>query len=270
MTTREFDPLFGEPPDEIPLDNAPLTRVLAQVHFTPILRLMSEDYVALFQERIRNTYPIVHRDTHKLVTVFRDGPDVESNRTEVIWRFVNATMPARVSVTSNFLSLETMCYTSRKDFMERFREVVASLKAVVGSAHVTRIGVRYVNHVKLPEFSDMEQMLRPAMLGVLNTDLRSRMQHTLSETIFDVAEGHLLARWGLLPPNGTHDPDVLLPVPKNSWFLDIDVFKQYSEPYEDMDADAVHAAVFSLTKRSYAFFHWATTDRLLEVYGGRV
>lgn len=266
MTDMDFDPLFGEPREEIPLESAPLARVLAQVQFAPILRLRSEDFVAPFQERIRSDYSKVEQQRIRLLQPSGDDADP---RTEVIWRFLQATAEWRVSLTQTFVALETFAYTSRADFMERLKVVVAALKATVGSARVTRIGVRYVDHVKSPQINRMAEMLRPEMLGIASTPLRERIQHTVNEMFCEVAEGRLLAKWGLLPPNGTHDPEVMPPAPTSSWFLDLDVFKQYAEPFEEMDADEVHRTALALATRSYAFFRWVTTDRFLEVYGGQ-
>jgi uncharacterized protein (TIGR04255 family) len=84
-----------------------------------------------------------------------------------------------------------------------------------------------------------------------------------------VAEGHLLSRWGLLPPNGTHDPNAMPPVEGASWFLDIDVFRQFESPHGEMDADMIHTTATALATRSYSFFRWATTDRFLKVYGAQ-
>lgn len=266
MTDRDFDPLFGDPPPEIPLANAPLACVVAQAKFAPILRIRSEDYVAPFQEQIRSQYPTVERE--KIHLFMPIGGDNEAP-TEVIWRFVDTSGQWRVSLTPTFVALESRAYTSRTDFMGRFKSIVAALKITVGSARVTRVGVRYVDHLRQPEIDGMSEMLRSEMLGMASTALRAQMLHTVSEMFCNVAEGSLLARWGLLPPNGTHDPNVMSPTATSSWFLDLDVFKQYREPFEEMDADAIHTTAFALAARSYALFRWAATDRFLEVYGAR-
>jgi len=265
MTHLDFDPLLVEPVEEIPLANAPLARVVAQVQFTPIFKIRSEDYVAPFQELIRAEYPKAQHESHR---ISQFGTDAEV-RTDIIWRFQCAKGDWLVSLAPTFVALETRAYTSRADFMIRFKGVVTALKSAVGSARVTRVGVRYVDHLKSPEVESVTEMLRPEMLGVVNTPLHPRLLHMFSEVFCDVAEGNLLARWGLLPPNGTHDPNVIAPIPATSWFLDLDVFKQYAEPFEELDADAIHSTALALATRVYALFRWATTDRFMEVYGGK-
>ncbi len=54
--------LKAEVPDEVPLPNAPLARVLAQIRFPPILSIRKADSVADFQEALRTEYPNLRRD----------------------------------------------------------------------------------------------------------------------------------------------------------------------------------------------------------------
>jgi uncharacterized protein (TIGR04255 family) len=268
MTVRDHDPLFGDDQPEIPLPNAPLARVMAQVRFAPIFMLRDKDFIAPFQESMRAGYPQIAKERSQLLLPF--GTDQGGSATpEIFWRLYSPKRDWRVSLAQDFVALETQRYTSRADFMEKFSSVVAALLKVVGSASVTRIGVRYVDHVRSPEFDQMAKMVRPEMVGVTGTPLAARMQHNVSETVCEVREGQLLARWGLLPGHGTHDPDVLHPVADPSWFLDLDVSSEFAEPYPDMDAELIHQTAFALATRSYSFFRWAVTDEFLAAYGGK-
>ena len=57
MGVQAADPLIDKAPEEIPLNNAPLVRVLAQVRFSEILSITKDDFVAGFQERLRQKSP---------------------------------------------------------------------------------------------------------------------------------------------------------------------------------------------------------------------
>ena len=266
MAGTDFDPLFGEPRAEVPLTNAPLVRVLAQVQFTPILRIRVGDFIPLFQDMIRSDYPTIGQEQVQSLSLTGSEAQIQA---ETIWRFFSADGTWRITLTTTFIALEAQKYRSRDDFMARLKGVLEAFLKTVGSARMTRVGVRYVDHVRSPEVEAMADMLRPEMLGVTTAALRRNLRHSFNEALWEVAEGQLLARWGLLPPNGTHDPDVMPPSPEISWFLDLDVFKQYGEPFEEMDADRVHQVADELAVRSYAFFRWATTDRFLKAYGGQ-
>jgi uncharacterized protein (TIGR04255 family) len=63
------DPLQGPPPPEIPLKNAPLLRVIAQVRFPTLLAVRSADRVAGFQDAVRDRYPYLEREDVAMLSV---------------------------------------------------------------------------------------------------------------------------------------------------------------------------------------------------------
>lgn len=55
------DPLVGPVPAEVPLPDAPLVRVIAQVRFSEILDVEKREFVAGFQGASRHAYPILRQ-----------------------------------------------------------------------------------------------------------------------------------------------------------------------------------------------------------------
>jgi uncharacterized protein (TIGR04255 family) len=266
MSDEVMDPLFGEAPTEVALERAPLVRVLAQVAFDPIFILRNEDTIAPFQNGIRGTYPKASHETLRLPPQLVGDAE---GRTEVTWRFLSSDSAWRVSVTPTFMTVETVKYVSRADLLARIRDLVTALKSAVGTLHVGRIGLRYVDQVKGPEMERLHELVRPEMLGIARSPLTASIRHSVTETYCDTAEGGIIARWGSVPAHGTHEPNIMLPVPEPSWFLDIDAFAVPSEQSVDMAPEAICEAARALAQRSYSFFRWAVTERFLEVYGRR-
>jgi uncharacterized protein (TIGR04255 family) len=264
MVEEKTDPLFGEAPSEVALSKAPLVRVLAQVTFDPIFILRTEEAIAPFQNSIRVTYPKASHEILRLPPPLAGDPE---GRTEVTWRFHSSDAAWRVSVTPTFLTVETVHYVSRVDLLSRVRNLVTALKDTVGTVHVGRIGMRYVDQVKTPELDLLHELVRPEMRGISGSPLERNIRHAVSETFCDTAEGGIIARWGTLPAQGTHDPNVMVPAADPSWFLDIDAFAARGEPNADMDVEAICQSAQALAKRSYAFFRWVVTERFLQVYG---
>lgn len=262
-----LDPLFGAEREEIPLAAAPLARVVAQVRFPEIVSIGKREFIADFQEAIRKAYPKL--DSAEIQVVIAGGAMQPDVRRDMLWRFYDAASVWRVSLTSNFVSLETTGYESRSDFMGRFRVVLDALAQTIAPTLVNRIGVRYVDHIRQPHTNDMDAMIRPQMLGLVTSNLRENIQHSVSETLCKVAEGQLLVRWGLLPPSGTHDPAVLTPADEVSWFLDLDVFQDHGRESLPYDPARLEAAGVALATRAYSFFRWATTDKFISAYGGK-
>ena len=87
MGVQAVDPLIDKAPEEIPLKDAPLVRVLAQVRFSEILSIMKEDFVAGFQERLRQKYPQLTRQDGQIIMITPQGPEV---RPDASWRLADA------------------------------------------------------------------------------------------------------------------------------------------------------------------------------------
>jgi hypothetical protein len=135
MTTTPPRPLSGPPPAEVPLPRAPLARVIAQVRFAPILTIRNPDSVAVFQEAVRATYPILSEDRiHQIVMASAGTPDI---REGVIWRFTEGEKRQwRASLSVDFIALETSAYVSRQDFLERLGAILVALVGNVRRACV--------------------------------------------------------------------------------------------------------------------------------------
>lgn len=262
-----FDPLTSDLPPEVPLPNAPLVRVIAQVRFPQILSIEKRDFVAPFQEAIRTQYPVLRPEQMQGVVVGPQG--ATPMPPQVIWRFVDVEDNWRVSLAPDFAVIETTAYKSRDDFFERFKVMIQALSEHVGPQIVDRIGVRYIDRISGDPVNDISMLVRPEVLGIVATEVAKHARHTLSESVFLVPESsvQLLARWGLLPKGGTVDPAAIEPSPEISWILDLDMFQSESRPFVP---DAIVADARSYAERIYTFFRWAMTDDFLRLYGGDV
>ena len=179
-----------------------------------------------------------------------------------VWRFVDPTSAWRVSLTPTFLSLETGRYSSGHDFADRFRGLLEDLGTTVSPSHVTRIGIRYVDQVELGDGLTIEELLEPHMSEI--SGALKGVRHMLSELEAETAEGGLIARWGHLPANGSHDPEMMPPKNVPTWFLDVDSFTSYESELLEYKVDEISGITTSLAHRAYDFFRWCVNDRFLE------
>lgn len=267
MEDAQLDPLFGAAPGEIPLPSAPLVGVIAQVAFTEILSIDQKSFIAAFQERVRKEYPLVQSQTAKTMSVDVSGASIAMKEAN-IWRFTDATRTWRLSLTPTFLALETRRYSSRADFIERLGRAVDAAKETLKPTHVVRIGVRYIDQVDLENYS-MADLLKEEMMGVSGTFSVDRLKHSISEVLCSTAEGSLLARWGALPANASHEPEIMRPIPNRSWFLDLDAFADYAASPIEYDGAAIRSTALALATRVYAFFRWAIKDEFLTAFGAK-
>jgi uncharacterized protein (TIGR04255 family) len=99
MTKTPEMPLHGPSPREVPLPNAPLVSVIAQVRFPTLLTVRNPDRVAPFQEAIREQYP--HLDQQNTIMVVSGGaPSAASEPLAVVhWRFADEAADFKWRVT---------------------------------------------------------------------------------------------------------------------------------------------------------------------------
>jgi uncharacterized protein (TIGR04255 family) len=263
MTAIE-DPLVAPLPGEVPLDHAPLVRVIAQVRFPLVVAIEQRDFIAPFQEAIRPKYPVLRQEQTRGVLVSQVG--VAPVPAQTAWRFGDVESHWRVSLAPDFLALETTAYTSRSDFLVRLREVVVALDKHVEPKVVDRLGVRYIDRIVGRPVDDIAKLVRAEIRGITGTPAASHAVHTLSESMFTLDSARILARWGCLPAGATVDPSAIEPTNEPSWILDIDMFSSDPVPFA---VDHVVDNARRFAERIYTFFRWAVTDDFLRLYGGR-
>ena len=258
-----FDPLVAPLPPEVPLKEAPLIRVIAQLRFPEILSVEQRDFVAPFQEAIRSNYPVLRQDQTRGVLFGPEG--IAPVKAQIAWRFSDTTGHWRVSLTSEFLTLETTKYVSRDDFFGRLKYLAHALDKHLKPTQLDRLGVRYIDRIIGNSLDDIAKLVRPEVRGITGTIVSTHAAHALSESLFELQDARVLARWGVLPAGGTVDPAAIEPAPEKSWLLDIDMFSASPMPF---DVERVVAEAKRYAERVYTIFRWAVTKEFLVRYGG--
>ena len=256
--------MVADLPAEVPLPRAPLARVVAQLRFLMIASIENPAFIAPFQEAIRSEYRVMRQEHVQTVALGPGG--FRSAESQTAWRFHDDDEQWRVSLTREFLAIDTTAYKSRADFLARLRRLVGALETSIHPAHVDRLGIRYIARVRAPELGSIAKLVREEVRGIVSTAAAKHMQHCLTESRFAAEDAELIARWGHLPTNVTIDPMALEPVAEPSWILDLDMFS--NKPI-DLQADSVVREAERFAKRIYTFFRWAVTDDFLVSYGGK-
>jgi uncharacterized protein (TIGR04255 family) len=273
MMALQVRPLSGPPPADVPLPRSPLARVIAQVRFAPILAIRSPDKVAVFQEIIRATYPILNQDRIQHIVITPGGtPNLQEG---LIWRFSDqAKQPRwRISLGVDFIALETSAYVSRRDFINRLQSVISGLEVAFKPGDVQRFGMRYINRMVDEAVARVADLIRPKILGIawLNdeppSNLGESVTHLLTEAQLLAEEGQIQARWGSIPKGSTYDPDALEALSEPSWVLDLDMFTQSQQAFV---SDELIATATSFAERIYMVFREMVTDDFLRFYGGEL
>lgn len=252
---------FGEEAlEEVRLEPAPLTRVLAQLRFPPVVSIAQDAYIAPFQERLRERYPVLQPET--AVEALLSPQGVIQQSTSKAWRFQDIDDTWTVVLGTGFVTLETTHYESRDDFITRLTEVFAALDVLAAPRPVVvyeRLGVRYVNVLRGEDATTkLETYIRPEMYGPLAIEMAPGMRFLASvgQAHFQLDGPQMQSRWAKLPPNAAFLPDVP-PLAEASWVLDIDVFFEGRSPFDPEQAASAarHAAT-----HAYRFFRWVMRE----------
>ena len=265
--TREL-PLHGPAPAEIPLPNAPLVGVIAQVRFPTLLTVPVPERIIGFQEAIRDRYPYLDRQDVPTLVMMSGGSLKPMGEPVVHWRFAdNATnYKWRVTLSTEFIALESRAYESRKDFLGRLETIVQILEDTLAPTHMTRLGMRYVDQIKGAPVSQIETLLEKEVLGVA-CSIGADATQLLTQLSVAAEPGELVARWGKLPANMTIDPNAVPPIAEESWLIDLDVSRSAAMPFE---TKAIVETAGLAAERVYAVFRWMVTKEFLKTYGGKV
>lgn len=259
------DPIAAPSPVEIPLGNAPLVRVIAQLRFPLVIGIEQRDFIAPFQEAISSKYPVLRQEQTQGVVVSPTG--VAQVPAQTAWRFADVEGQWRASLTQGFVALETTAYPGRADFLARLSEIVTALDKYIEPKLVDRLGLRYIDRISGEAVKDVAQLVRSELLGIAGTLDSAHVVHAISESLIAFDGAHLLARWGHLPGGTTIDPAAMEPIEVPSWILDIDMFSGESRPFS---VDRVMNDAKRFAERIYTFFRWAVTEDFLRRYGGKL
>ncbi len=258
------DPLVAPAPAEIPLENAPLVRVIAQVRFPLVPSVGQRDFIVPFHNAIQTDYPVLREEKTQRIMI---STGVQQVTSEPIWRFADVEGQWRVSLTLDFAALETTSYKSRSDFLARFRTVVEAVATFVEPKLVDRLGLRYIDRITGRDVEGIAQLVRAEVRGIAGTPAAIHVSHSLSESMFEHDGTRLLARWGYLPKGATVDPAAIEPIDQPSWILDLDMFSARPRPFAPSQ---VLEDTTRYAERIYTFFRWAVTPQFLIRYGGKI
>ena len=261
-----YNPLTAQPPEEVPLKDAPLIRVIAQVRFPPILSIEKKDFVGSFQEEIRYEYPILQHEQTQTVVFGPQG--VVQPAFQLTWRFIDTAGSWRVSLAPNFMALETTAYSSRRDFLERLERLLIAFEQSFNPQIIERFGLRYVNRLIGQDLQDISSLVKPEIAGLMGAEFIEDIHQTVNESLFVIPNGgeEIIARWGLMPGDVTFAPDIE-PVAESSWILDIDMSLSKNREFS---IEELMSEGRCFAERIYTFFRWAVKDEFLRRFGGKL
>ena len=176
--------------------NSPLIEVILQVKFPTILSINSKE-PAEFQELIRQEFPIyqvaMENEQEIALQQLNDGiiPSVVKTQQQKNYMFISRDGQCKINLTSGFISISTLDYSSWEDLIKRFSDPLKCFIDIYKPAFFERVGIRYVDaysRKKLGiEDKKWSDLIQENLLGVLaSTDENLvRMSSVDTEYVLD-------------------------------------------------------------------------------------
>jgi uncharacterized protein (TIGR04255 family) len=237
------------------LTKSPLQVAVIQLRFRPILAIDAADRVAPFQEHLAGLNPALelYEQGELRQIAFQIGPaGVQQSAAprETVWKFATSSNSLRLDLTRTQLSLEATSYDDFDSFEATFEQAFAGFEPTFGLPRVTRIGVRYVNHVpdERLDGDTLAEVISPELLGPIGSSkLGCDVLGSTTALRFQEPEFAVTIQHGLVEPG--------------QYLLDFDC---YAEPADGFDIGSIGASIRSFHQTIEKLFCWSVTPSFLE------
>lgn len=261
MTERvRFRPFTGDSERRVEMSRAPLALVLVQARWPEHghLALDFKQLALTFGENL-DGFPLYQEIVDQGFQLTTEGVQPVRGETTYQWRSLDDVWVVQLNKT--FVSLYCTPHVDYRytELAERLDQIIGLLHSVLKIQVTDRIGVRYVNRLSEPDFmSELPSIFDHRVLGMAGLEGNHGVQlvNTLSQAIYRIEDVTLHVRSGYLGPGETMDPSIV-PVPTQSWILDLDASQEARLIYSPGQIQAVAGR---LADTAYDFFKLVLND----------
>lgn len=259
----------GEQVDREIYPNAPLKLVAFELRMPPSPELASGKAADVYEE-LREELPIVGQALPQAPTLeikFGPGPHAPAAQP---FRMLDRKRMLSVTVRPDAVVVETTDYNRFEDFRGVIGRALTAVNHVAPFAGVARLGLRYIDEVRVPEVrmpADWGEYISSSLLSGLGLDVPFAPAQTFGHMEYELSERHQVAlRYGALAtPLLVAQGDLRMkPNGGGPCFL-IDVDSYWVSPEDEVpafDADDVIALANELHSPVRQLFEAAITDKL--------
>jgi uncharacterized protein (TIGR04255 family) len=243
----------------------PLKLVIAQVQFPLLPRIGDQSYVASFLEAFTGEYPRTNREQQVSLQITTSGVSQEQGDPQ--WRLSTIDQLRSIVLSSNAMTLEVREYISIDELIQRFQRMLAVGTKSLPITERLRLGLRFINEIRLPEaesLSQWQEYLQPGFLGFAASEAfqgEGRVSQTLQQVQIERSDGTLIVKHGLL--TGTVVPPLPGTQPDMGPFYMIDLDYYDAQPGE-LDVASAVTQVRRYNDVLYDIFRWALTPALYQ------
>jgi uncharacterized protein (TIGR04255 family) len=262
------------PEETLRYTNDPLRWVAADVRFPPVDQLATEIPGAL-RTRFKEQFPVLEPTTQLAISIGVAGQPGAAPQQVTLHRMLQRDRLMAITIGRDGMTLETTNYPGWPDFSKILSDLVDELASVACPDGVLRIGLRYVDEVRLPEapatVRDWSHWIHPSLMGPLT--LGSEEPSTANIALqFGEPPGYVTVfRAGPVPRGRSVNEDGPLrqpfPFPDGPYFW-LDTDASWADPDRQVPVfttDLILPVFEVLHTRTHELFEASITDELRAV-----
>jgi uncharacterized protein (TIGR04255 family) len=226
--------------------NAPLVWVTAEVRYPQSPRLRQQKTLDAIQLDLEHVLPIVRDEQQVTVQVGPQGVQgpVSEERAQ---RLLNRASTVSAVIGPQVATVETSAYTRSEDFLELVGTVADAVMRHVPLAAVERVGLRYINEIRVPEpvteVRSWGRWVASELIGAAHLADRFTTEAAQGLVQYQTGGGRqMVFRYGALPvgtvvaPSAMQRPEVDTQRPV--FVVDIDSFWEAKKPEDAQTPDS--------------------------------
>lgn len=253
------------------LSNAPLVHVLAQVLFNPVSEM--DEFIQQIEVALRDI-GFLDREEIKVPSYKIDlkSQNIAFQESQT-WIFVHKDQTRSVSIEKESFIYQTSSYDCFKTFSKGLLEGLGKVREIVSAIQqVRRLGLRYVNLIKLDEREEAGEWVRKELLGDMLPNQLGKYNFSKIEKHLRLSNSeNLIIRYCDRPkqpplPPGIVPQGLLVPrrvLERGTRFilLDLDGFR--TDRF-NFDIETIDSAYCSLNHAAQAAFESCTTENAMK------
>jgi len=237
--------------DDVTLEAPPLTQVICQVRFAPILQIVV-GLPSAYQELIRLRFP-------------KFGPGIKDGGRSLVlpfppneFFFETYDGQSKASLALDFIALFTQKYSHWQSFTEDLQMVLGAFEEVYGSILTTRIGLRYINELRFANtgtdsMNGLVDLLNPELTHLYRNPIWSPPEKITDSILLHDDSGSLALRIEIAS------------TPEARISLDYDFYTELVKPVE-MGKDKILETVSSFHQVIYNAFRWSIREEGMRAF----
>ena len=236
----------------------PLTEVVCQLRFPPILKISHQEPVE-FQDEIRLQYPLFETATQVPLEISKIvaqlGLPLQS---DVAYSFKSEDQRWSLSITKDFIALTTSSYERYEQFKQRFEEALIIFERIYKPSFYTRVGLRYQDLIVrsklgVEDKAWSELIAKHIASELYDPELSSSIQTIVKNLILKTENGQINLNHGLIAVKEPQESSDEI-----AYLFDADF---YTEQKIEENGD-VWNVLNQFNQSAGKLFRWSITDTL--------